>query len=198
MRWTWTRFSPTPDPTPNALAQSFLGAAIETFLFSKKNGDGVLRQLSGPEMTRIVGHDFNSIAVIVKHMRGNMLSRWTDFLTSDGEKPWRERDAEFVEDGVITREEIVARWEEGWACVMGALRALRPADLEKSVRIRGQELSVARAILRQIEHYGYHVGQMVLIGKMIKGEAWETLTVPRGGTGAFNRGLGYVSDEGSV
>jgi hypothetical protein len=179
-------------------SQSFLDATIETFLSTKKNGDGVLRQLSGPEMTRVVGPDFNSIAVIVKHMRGNMLSRWTDFLTTDGEKPWRERDTEFVEDEGLSREEIVARWEEGWACVMGALRPLTPADLEKTIRIRGKDLTVPRAILRQIEHYGYHVGQMVLIGKMIKGDAWETLTVPRGGTTAFNRGMGYVPGEGQA
>jgi hypothetical protein len=186
------RSSPTPDPlSHNSIGRSFLDAALETFLYSKKNGDGVLRQLSGGEMSRVVGPDFNSIAVIVKHMRGNMLSRWTDFLTTDGEKPSRERDEEFREDEGISREEILACWEEGWTCTLGAIRALTPADLEKTVRIRGQELSVPRAILRQIEHYGYHVGQMVLIGKTIKGDAWQTLTVPRGATATVNRSLGY-------
>lgn len=179
------------------IGQSFLAATLETFLSTKKNGDGVLHQLSGEEMTRVVGPDFNSIAVIVKHLRGNMLSRWTDLLTTDGEKPWRRRDEEFREEEGITRDEIIRRWEEGWACTLGAIRALTPADVEKTVRIRGQELTVPRAILRQIEHYGYHVGQMVLIGKMIKGDAWETLTVPRGGTAAFNRSLGY-QPPGSV
>lgn len=177
------------------IGREFLDASIETFLSSKKNGDGVLRQLSGEEMTRVVGHDFNSIATIVKHMRGNMLSRWTDFLTTDGEKPDRARDQEFIEEPEVPRKEILTRWEEGWACVLGAMRSLTPPDLERTVRIRGVEHTVARAILRQIEHYGYHVGQMVLIGKAIKGEAWETLTVPRGGTGAFNSSLGYAPSE---
>ena len=179
-----------PDQT---LAAAFLDSVTETFASTRTMGAGVLRQLSGDEMTRVVGPpeaDLNSIAVIVRHLRGNMRSRWIDFLTTDGEKPWRGRDDEFIEERV-TRETVMAWWDEGWACVEGAIGALTPADLERTIHIRGKPHSVPRAILRQIEHYGYHVGQMVLIGTTLKGGAWETLTVPRGGSVAFNRAMGY-------
>lgn len=179
------------------LARAFLAGVTETLVSTKGMGEGVLRQLSGEEMTRVVGGaeaDLNSIAVIVRHLRGNMLSRWTDFLTTDGEKPGRARDTEFVEERV-SREVVMSWWDEGWACVEGAIGALAPGDLERTIHIRGKPHSVPRAILRQIEHYGYHVGQMVIIGKMLKGADWQTLTVPRGGSVEFNRAIGY--EEGT-
>jgi hypothetical protein len=181
----------------HTLARAFLDSVTETLASTKGMGEGVLRQLSGEEMVRVVGPpeaDLNSIGVIVRHLRGNMLSRWTDFLTTDGEKPGRRRDTEFVEEGVA-RETVVGWWDEGWACVEAAIGALTPQDLDRTVLIRGKPHSVPRAILRQIEHYGYHVGQMVVIGKMLKGAEWQTLTVPRGGSVEFNRAMGY--EEGT-
>lgn len=131
----------------------------------------------------------NSVHVIVKHLAGNMRSRWTDFLTSDGEKPDRDRESEFIED-VVPREKIMQAWETGWAAVFTALRPLRDEDLSRTVHISREPLSVAQAIIRQIEHYGYHVGQIVLIAKHLRGEKWNYLTIPPGGSGAFNRGTG--------
>ena len=133
----------------------------------------------------------NSIHVIVKHMAGNMRSRFTDFLTTDGEKPDRGRDSEFVED-VVPREQIMRTWEAGWATVFAALQPLTDADLSKTVRLRGEPLSGAEAIVRQVEHYGYHVGQILLIAKHVRGEKWNYLTIPPGGSAAFNRAKGRL------
>jgi len=121
----------------------------------------------------------NSIAIIVKHLSGNMLSRWTDFLTSDGEKPSRNRDAEFESPGAMTRAELMAAWEDGWACLFGALDALTPADLLATVRIRGEEFSAMEAIIRQFDHYASHIGQMVFLAKHLEWERWQSLSVPR-------------------
>ena len=133
----------------------------------------------------------NSIHVIVKHLAGNMRSRWTDFLHSDGEKPDRDRESEFVED-VVPREQIMRTWEAGWAAVFAALEPLTDADLSRTVRIRGEPHSAIRAIVRQVEHYGYHVGQIVLIAKHLRGERWNYLTIPPGGSAAFNRSKGHL------
>lgn len=172
------------------VGRSFLDAAIATFESTKSMGDRALAQMGEDEMRLVVGHDANPVSVIVKHLHGNMVSRWTDFLESDGEKAGRDRDGEFVDDGA-SRDEVMRRWEEGWGVVLSTMRGLAPGDLERTVRIRGEEMSVARAVCRQIEHYGYHVGQIVLIGKVVVGEGWRTLTVERGGSGEFNRGMGY-------
>ncbi len=173
------------------LGQTVLDAAIETFGYTKSMGDGALAQISTDEDLHACPlYDGNSISVIVKHMHGNMTSRWTDFLTSDGEKPTRCRDDEFVEDRP-SKDEVLRRWETGWACVLGTLGALTPADLEKTITIRGKPLSVPRAIMRQTEHYGYHTGQIVSLCKHLVGEGWETLSVTRGGTAAYNASLGY-------
>jgi hypothetical protein len=122
----------------------------------------------------------NSVAVQVQHLHGNMLSRWTDFLTTDGEKPTRERDAEFIPDASWTREELTAVWEEGWQCLFSALDALAPDDLLKQVTIRGEAMSALDAIERQMSHYAYHVGQIVYIGKIRKGKDWKYLSIPPG------------------
>jgi hypothetical protein len=121
----------------------------------------------------------NSLAVIVMHLSGNMLSRWTDFLTTDGEKPSRNRDAEFESPGAMTRAELMAAWEDGWACLFGALDALTPADLLATVRIRGEEFSAMEAIIRQFDHYASHIGQMVFLAKHLEWERWQSLSVPR-------------------
>ena len=128
----------------------------------------------------------NSIALIVKHMTGNMRSRWTDFLNSDGEKPDRDRDSEFV-DPPATRESLLARWEEGWRLVFHALEPLTDADLGRKVFIRGEAHSVMQAINRQIAHYAYHCGQIVLLAKHFRSQEWRSLSVPRNKSGEFNQ-----------
>jgi hypothetical protein len=127
----------------------------------------------------------------VKHLAGNMRSRWTDFLASDGEKPDRDRESEFIED-VVPRERIMQTWESGWAAVFAALEPLSDDDLSRTVYIRREPLSVVEAIVRQVEHYGYHVGQIVLIAKHLRGDTWKYLTIPPGGSQAFNRAKGHV------
>lgn len=176
------------------LATHFIEATRETFARQKSMGERAMAQLSDAQLhERPVDParaDTNPIAVIVRHLHGNMLSRWTDFLTTDGEKPTRTRDDEF-DDDMAPRDELMRRWEEGWAAVFNAIDDLTPDDLTRDVRIRGEAHTVSRAILRQVDHYGYHTAQIVFIAKLLKGDAWETLTVPRGGTEAFNRSLGY-------
>lgn len=178
-------------PRMTSLAHTILDAAIETFAYTESTGRRALAQVrSDRDVHRTPLYDGNSIAVIVKHLHGNMLSRWTDFLTTDGEKPTRRRDDEFIDDmatlGVVRR-----RWDEGWACVLGTMRSLTEDDLEKTITIRGQAHSVARAIMRQTEHYAYHTGQLVSLCKHVVGNGWETLTVPRGGTAAHNASMEY-------
>jgi hypothetical protein len=127
----------------------------------------------------------NSLVVLVKHMHGNMLSRWTNFLTEDGEKPWRERHDEFRHESV-SRAHLMQLWEEGWACFLDALAALDDASLSQTVHIRSQPLSAGDAILRQVMHYSYHVGQIILLCKQARAEAWQSLSIPQGGSAAFN------------
>jgi hypothetical protein len=131
----------------------------------------------------------NSIAVIVQHMHGNMLSRWTDFLVSDGEKPDRDREGEFVERG-LPRDELLRLWEEGWRCVFDALAPLTDDELAGTVLIRREPHTVAMAIVRQVAHYSWHAGQIALIAKHLVGEKWQYLTIPPGGSAAFNRTMG--------
>ena len=127
----------------------------------------------------------NSIAVIVQHLNGNMLSRWTDFLTTDGDKPNRDREAEFTEPQSITRAQIMEKWEEGWTCLFNTIEGLVPEDLEKQITVRGQDLSVIDAINRQFIHYGYHTGQIVYLARQIQSEDWESLSIPRGMSGDY-------------
>ncbi|WP_431215224.1 DUF1572 family protein [Puia sp. P3] len=128
----------------------------------------------------------NSIAVIINHMAGNMTSRWTNFLTEDGEKPGRNRDQEFT-DPSLGKEDLLALWEKGWTCLLDTLRSLREEDLMKTITIRHEPLMVVDAINRQLAHYPHHVGQIVYIGKMIRGEAWQSLSISRGASEAFNQ-----------
>jgi len=130
----------------------------------------------------------NSIAIIVKHLSGNMCSRWTDFLSSDGEKPWRDRDGEF-DPAALSRDGVLKIWEDGWACLQASFRSLTPADLERTIYIRGEAHSVMEAINRQLAHLIYHVGQIVLLAKMCAGKDWTALTIPRGASKAFNAAM---------
>ncbi len=148
----------------------------------KTLADSALAQIEEPHLFVPLDPESNSISMLVKHMAGNMRSRWTDFLTSDGEKPDRNRDSEFVVDPQQSRAEILAAWEDGWQRVFDALSALRPEDLSKSVRIRGEAHSVVEAINRQLAHYAMHVGQIVMLAKHYAGPGWRTLSIPKGGS----------------
>ncbi|HKS28364.1 MAG TPA: DUF1572 family protein [Pyrinomonadaceae bacterium] len=170
----------------NEAAKLFLDEAIGTFRGQKALGDKALAQLGDAEFFAKLDDESNSVAVIIKHMAGNMLSRWTDFLTTDGEKSDRNRDMEFVMTAETTRAEMLARWEEGWACTLGALESLQPEDVGKIVLIRGEEHTVVKAVLRQISHYGQHVGQIVLLAKHLRGGEWQTLSIPRNRSAEFN------------
>lgn len=130
--------------------------------------------------------DPNSIAMIIKHLHGNMLSRWTDFLTTDGEKPGRNRDLEF-EESDLSHEQILQLWDEGWNCMLTAIRSLQETDLDRTVFIRNEPHIVIDAINRQLAHVPYHVGQIVYIGKMILKDKWESLSIPKGGSAAYNK-----------
>ena len=162
-----------------------LEAAIGTFRKQKDLAERAMVQLSDQQMHVALDPNTNSIAVIAKHMAGNMRSRWTDFLTTDGEKPWRNRDDEFV-DTFTSREQILETWNAGWSCLFQALEALSESDLEKQVAIRGERLIVPLAILRQIDHYAYHVGQIVFIARILAGDNWQVLTIPRGKSREYN------------
>src|SRR2546421_6717197 len=152
----------------------------------KEQADKAIAQIEDEHVFAVLDPEANSIAVIMKHVAGNMRSRWTDFLTSDGEKPDRDRDGEFVVDAADTRAKIVSVWDEGWTRVFQAISSLRPEDLGKSVRIRGEVHSVVEAINRQLTHYAAHVGQIVLLAKHYAGSDWRSLSIPRGKSKEFD------------
>src|SRR6266849_8376433 len=165
---------------------SYLEDSVALFHFYKKMAERAMEQVTDEQLFATLDEEMNSIAIIVKHMTGNMRSRWTDFLTSDGEKPDRNRDTEFV-DPPATREELLKRWNEGWKEVFDALTPLSDSDLERSVTIRGEPHSVMQAINRQIAHYAYHCGQIVFLAKHLQSKQWKSLSVPRGKSEVFNQ-----------
>jgi len=165
---------------------SYLEDSVELFRQSKRLGDRAMAQVADEQLFASLDAEANSIAIIVKHLAGNMRSRFTDFLTSDGEKPDRNRDSEF-EEAASTRDELMRQWENGWAIVFGALEPLTDEDMDRTVTIRGEAHSVMQAIHRQVAHYAYHVGQIVLLAKHAAGPRWESLSVPRGKSEEFNR-----------
>jgi len=169
---------------PHKFSTSYLEDSVSLLHYYKKLGDGAMAQVSDADLTKTLDAESNSIAIIVKHLAGNMRSRFTDFLTRDGEKPDRNRDAEF-EAPPETREEILALWEAGWKIVFNALAPLKEVDLARSVNIRGEPHSVMQAVNRQIAHYAYHVGQMVFLAKHLASDRWRTLSVPRGKSADF-------------
>jgi hypothetical protein len=164
----------------------FLDSVIKRFNYYKDLGDKTLAQLTAEQLHWQPAGEPNSIYLIIKHLSGNMLSRWTDFLTSDGEKSWRNRDIEFEED-TSSQEVILATWEKGWTCMMDTLGLLQPEDLEKTVFIRNEPHIVLDAINRQLSHVPYHIGQIVYIGKMIAKENWQSLSIPKGKSQDFNK-----------
>lgn len=171
---------------PLVFTTSYMDDTRALFRQYKKLGEGAMTQVADADLTRTLDPEMNSIAVIVKHLSGNMLSRWTDFLTTDGEKPTRHRDSEF-ETPPATRPEMMAVWERGWECLLSALDPLTDADLARTVTIRGERHSVVQAINRQIAHYSYHVGQIVLLAKHFQSAHWKSLSVPRRQSQEYNR-----------
>lgn len=165
--------------TTQSPGQHFLEDALKTFREYKKTAERAFAQTSNEDFFRVIDDESNSIAIIVKHMAGNMISRWTDFLTTDGEKPDRQRDLEFVMLPETTKEDMLAFWEKGWARVFAAIEPLTPDDLMLVVQIRGQDHTVMQAINRQLSHYANHLGQIVLLAKHFKGDEWQTLSVPK-------------------
>src|SRR5437879_6332873 len=161
------------------LTTSYVEDSLTLFAYYKKLGEGAIAQVADARLFEVMDEESNSIGIIVKHMAGNMRSRWTDFLTSDGEKPWRDRDAEF-EGSALTREGLMQMWAEGWACVFGAIEPLTDADLSLTITIRGEAHSVLQALGRQLTHYAYHVGQIVMLAKHFQGPEWKKLSSPRG------------------
>jgi hypothetical protein len=168
------------------IASEFLSAAINAFEANKRLADRAVEQVSDDKLRVALDPNTNSIAVIMKHVAGNLASRGTDFLTTDGEKPWRNRDDEFL-DSFGGREEVLDAWERGWACLFNTLKKLKPEDLEKTVMIRGEPHSVPLAIERSLGHACYHIGQIVQVARIQAGDRWKTLTIPRGGSEQFNK-----------
>jgi Protein of unknown function (DUF1572) len=165
---------------------SYLEDSLSLFRYYKNLAERAITQITDEQLLTVLDSEANSIAVIVKHLSGNMRSRWQDFLTTDGEKPTRDRDAEF-EDPPATREALLAAWEEGWQYVFTALEPLVEEDLHRTVTIRGEPHSVMQTINRQLAHYAYHCGQIVLLAKHSRSAEWESLTIPRRNSAEFNR-----------
>ena len=162
-----------------SIGQHYLDDALRRFRDYKKLAERAFAQISDEEFFRTLDEESNSIAINMKHMAGNMISRWTDFLTTDGEKPERNRDLEFVMLPETSKDDMLAYWERGWQCVFDAVEPLKPEDLMRTIRVRGQDHTVVQAINRQLAHYAYHVGQIVFLAKHFKSSEWQSLSVPR-------------------
>jgi hypothetical protein len=184
-----------------SLGSVYLESAIKRVAGYKLLGDYTFRQLeekdfyyvpiadtdTSPDGSAASPGGSNSIAVIIKHMSGNMISRWTNFLTEDGEKPGRNRETEFTLQERLSREQLIEQWEKGWACFLETLQSLTEDDLLRTIHIRHEPLLAIDAINRQLAHYPHHVGQIVYIGKLIRGKDWHSLSIPRGGSDQFNQ-----------
>ena len=166
--------------------ESYLSSMIKQFEYYQSLGEKTFNQVSDESLFWQPNAESNSMAQIVKHLHGNMLSRWTDFLTSDGEKEWRQRDAEFDND-LENRDDLLGKWHEGWDCLYTALKPLTENNLEQVIYIRNMGHTVTEAINRQLAHYAYHVGQIVFLGKLIQDQDWQSLSIPKGGSKAYNQ-----------
>ncbi|SFN14203.1 Protein of unknown function [Paenimyroides ummariense] len=167
------------------MESTFIESIKKQFAYYKHLGDKTFEQLQEPDFFWQFNAESNSIAVIVKHLWGNMLSRWTDIFTTDGEKEWRNRDSEFEAD-LNSAAEVLEKWEAGWNCLFNTLNSLSETDLNKIIYIRNEGHTVQEAINRQLAHYPYHVGQIVFIGKMIQNEKWQSLSIPRNKSNQYN------------
>jgi hypothetical protein len=170
----------------NTFQSDFLQTAIRRLKYYKELGDKTLEQLGVKDFHYQFNEESNSIAIIIQHMAGNMLSRWTNFLKEDGEKTWRQRDEEFAVHE-YSREQLMGLWEKGWKCFLDTLASLKEEDLLKTVTIRQESLTVTDAINRQLAHYPYHIGQIAFIGRMLKGPEWKSLSIPKGGSANYNK-----------
>ena len=173
-------------------SKDYLADALSSFRAYKKLADKAIAQTTDEELFVKLDEEANSIAIVMKHIAGNMISRWTDFLTTDGEKPDRNRDMEFVIEN-SSKDDLLAYWERGWKCVFDAIEPLAPEDFSKSVTIRGQEHTIVQAINRQLMHYAYHIGQIVFLAKHFRSTEWQSLSIPRNRSAEFNK---YVDQSG--
>ncbi|HZN06499.1 MAG TPA: DUF1572 family protein [Pyrinomonadaceae bacterium] len=169
-----------------AIVQNYFEDAVSALKAYKKMADKAIAQMNDDELFVTLDEESNSVAVIMKHMAGNMFSRWTDFLTSDGEKPNRNRDMEFVIEANTTKQDVLDYWERGWACVFAAIEPLTLEDFEKTVMIRGEKHTIVQAINRQLMHYAYHIGQIVYLAKHFRSTEWSSLSIPRNKSAEFN------------
>jgi len=183
------------------MEKEYLKSVIKQFEYYKSVGDKTCAQLNEEYLFWKYNKESNSIAIIVNHLWGNMMSRWTKFLKTDGEKEWRKRDLEF-EDVITTREELTEKWNEGWKCLFEALHSINEDNFDTEIFIRNQSHTIIEAINRQLAHYAYHIGQIAFIGKMIKDEQWKSLTIPKGESATFNKNKfskgkhkGHFSDD---
>ena len=181
--------------------ESYLVSIVKQFQYYKSLGDKTFNQLTFEELQWKSSEDSNSISIISKHIIGNMLSRWTNFLTEDGEKTERNRDSEF-EDTYTSKEDLIAAWESGWFCLFNALKSLNNSDLERIIYIRNEGHTVIEAINRQLAHYPYHIGQIVFLGKLLKGNEWLSLSIPKGNSATYNeakfnkeKGIRHFTDD---
>ena len=168
------------------MKNSYLTSITKQFEYYKSLGDKTYSQLSFEKLQKEFSQDANSISIIVKHLAGNMLSRWTNFLNEDGEKEWRQRDQEFI-DNFTNKDELLKTWNLSWKCLFGAIKPLTENDLERIIYIRNQGHTVTEAINRQLAHYSYHIGQMVFIGKLLRGGNWQSLSIPKGKSSNYNK-----------
>ncbi|MEO6611756.1 MAG: DUF1572 family protein [Chitinophagaceae bacterium] len=168
-----------------SISKDFLTTAIRRLKYYKDLGDKTFEQLTDPDFHYQPNAESNSIAIIIQHMAGNMLSRWTNFLEEDGEKEWRQRDDEF-EIHSWSKQQLLEQWGKGWACFFAALEPLKKKDLKKIIHIRKEPLTVIDAINRQLAHYPYHIGQIIYIGRIIKDKSWKNLSIPKGDSTQYN------------
>lgn len=168
------------------MEENYLESVSKQFQYYKMLGDKSFAQLSDEQLFWQYNPESNSIAVIVKHLWGNMLSRWTNFLKEDGEKEWRDREGEFEAD-IHTRSELIEKWEAGWACLFAALESVNTANFGTTIFIRNMGHTVVEAINRQLAHYSYHIGQIVYLARLQKGQTWESLSIPKGGSKSYNQ-----------
>lgn len=162
------------------IGASYLDEAFRSLRGHKRLAEGAFAQIDDPQFFRVIDPEANSVAIIVKHIAGNMRSRFTDLLTSDGEKPWRNRDQEFIIEPGLTRADLMRAWEDAWKVTLDTVQSLKPEDLLKTVSTRGQAQNVLQAVHRAVAHYAYHVGQIVFLAKHLKSENWKTLSIARG------------------
>lgn len=174
------------------IGEEYLNTVIARVKYYKHLGEQTFDQLEEKDFHWLPSSESNSIAVIIQHLTGNMLSRWTNFLTEDGEKEWRQRDEEF-EIHTYSKQQLMDIWNKGWECFLGALNSLTGEDLLKTIFIRKEPMTAVDAINRQLAHYPYHIGQIVYIGRMIKNESWQNLSIPKGGSQQYNKS-GQVKD----